>query len=45
MCILHGMYWPRMDAATEQCALGKSSGDGSGLSTADGGASADAAAD
>ncbi|HEX4475417.1 MAG TPA: hypothetical protein VH142_10100 [Polyangiaceae bacterium] len=46
MCILHGMYWPRMDAVTEQCALGKSSGDGSGLSTAaDGGAPGDAAAD
>ena len=31
MCILHGMYWPRLDAATEQCFLGTSSGDGSGF--------------
>jgi hypothetical protein len=24
MCILHGMYWPRVDAATEGCLLGSS---------------------
>jgi hypothetical protein len=25
MCILHGMYWPRLDPATELCAMGTSS--------------------
>jgi hypothetical protein len=24
MCILHGMYWPRADSATELCSLGTS---------------------
>ncbi len=24
MCILHGMYWPRTDSATERCSLGTS---------------------
>jgi hypothetical protein len=24
MCILHGMYWPRTDSATERCSLGSS---------------------
>jgi hypothetical protein len=27
MCILHGMYWPRLDRNTEQCTNGTSSGD------------------
>jgi hypothetical protein len=25
MCILHGMYWPRLDSTTELCAGGTSS--------------------
>jgi hypothetical protein len=28
MCILHGMYWPRQDAATELCLSGASVQDG-----------------
>ena len=27
MCLLHGMYWPRLDTATERCSNGTSSGD------------------
>jgi hypothetical protein len=27
MCILHGMYWPRLDSATELCLSGQSSTD------------------
>jgi hypothetical protein len=24
MCLLHGMYWPRLDGATERCTNGTS---------------------
>jgi hypothetical protein len=27
MCLLHGMYWPRLDSATEQCLNGTSKND------------------
>ena len=27
MCLLHGMYWPRMDMSTERCTNGTTMGD------------------
>jgi hypothetical protein len=30
MCILHGMYWPRVDQQTEQCFMGVSTSDDAG---------------
>jgi Copper type II ascorbate-dependent monooxygenase, C-terminal domain len=40
MCILHGMYWPRLDSATELCESGTSTM-GSPISLLDGGVAPD----
>ena len=46
MCILHGMYWPRLDSADEMCTGGTSTvGSPISLSTPDRDAAADADAD